>query len=73
MNPYENLANAIIIQAATDYRKALVDLKRNNNYKPAIDNKAECECFFHSAWFGILSQINPEMLISKIAKEVDRY
>ena len=27
-DPYENLANAIIVQAANDYRKALRDLKQ---------------------------------------------
>ena len=34
-DPYKNLANAIIIQAATDYRKALCQLKRNPKYEPA--------------------------------------
>lgn len=70
MTAYENLANAIIIQAATDYRKALIDLKRNSDYKPAIETKAECECFFRSDWFCVLSQVDPEMLISKLKMEV---
>ena len=32
-NPYENLANAIIINACNDYRNALKKNKRNPNNK----------------------------------------
>lgn len=71
MTPYENLANAIIIQAASDYRKALADLKRNSDYKMALETKAECECFFRSAWFSTLTQLNPDIIIQKIAKEIE--
>ena len=62
MNPYEELANAIILQAVKDYR--LHDDEQE---------LASIERFFRSGWFGVLTSINPEMLISKLRKEKVRY
>ena len=58
MNPYEELANAIVLQAVKDYR--LNDDERE---------LASIERFFRSSWFSTLTSINPEMLISKLRKE----
>lgn len=58
MNPYEELANAIVLQSVKDYR--LNEDKRE---------LASIERFFRSAWFSTLTSINPEMLISKLRKE----
>ena len=60
--PYENLANAIILQAVKDYR--LHDDEQE---------LASIERFFRSGWFSTLTSINPEMLISKLRKEKVRY
>ena len=60
--PYENLANAIVLQAVKDYR--LHDDEQE---------LASIERFFRSGWFGVLTSINPEMLISKLRKEKVRY
>lgn len=62
MNPYEELANAIVLQAVKDYRlhddeKELTSIER----------------FFRSDWFGVLTSIDPEMLITKLRKEKVRY
>lgn len=46
MTPYENLANAIIIQAVKDYRTALKTLKRNPDNMDAADTVNEVERFF---------------------------
>lgn len=62
MNPYEELANAIVLQAVKDYR--LHDDEQE---------LASIERFFRSSWFGTLTSINPEMLISKLRKEKVRY
>lgn len=62
MNPYEELANAIVLQAVKDYR--LHDDERE------LDS---LERFFCSSWFSMLTSINPEMLISKLRKEKVRY
>ena len=69
MNPYENLANAIIIQAAKDYKKALKVLKRNSRYEPALFMKCDCERYFRSAWFATLTNLNGELLMDSLKKE----
>lgn len=58
MNPYENLANAIILQAVKDYR--LTDDEQELQ---------EIERFFRSGWFGVLSKVDPEFLIKELRKE----
>lgn len=58
MKPYENLANAIILQAVKDYR--LSDDERELQ---------EIERFFRSGWFGVLSKVDPEFLIKELRKE----
>ncbi len=58
MNPYEDLANAIILQAAKDYR--LTDDEQQLQ---------EIERFFRSGWFGVLSKVDPEFLIKELRKE----
>ena len=49
MKPYENLANAIILQAVKDYRLSDDEWELQ-----------EIEHFFRSSWFGVLSKVNPE-------------
>ena len=58
MNPYEELANAIVLQAVKDYR--LTDDEAE---------LAEIELFFRSGWFGVLSKVDPEYLIRNLRKE----
>jgi len=58
MTPYEELANAIVLQAVKDYRL--------HDDEPEL---ASIERFFRSGWFGVLTNINPEMLIAKLRKE----
>lgn len=68
---YEDLANAIILQAVKDYRVALKCLKRNPRNKTAIADKGEIERFFRSDWFSVLTSVDGEMLIRSLNKEVD--
>ena len=48
MDQFEGLANAIVIQAAVDYRLALKHLRQNPDFQPAISRKHEVERFFRS-------------------------
>ena len=51
MEPYESLANAIIVQAVKDYREALQRLDRHpekNDYKAEVKS---LERFFCSGWY----------------------
>ena len=68
---YENLANAIILQAVKDYRMALKGLKANPRNWTAKADKDEIERFFRSQWYSALTDVNGEMLIRSLQKEVD--
>jgi len=68
-NPYEELANAIVLAAVKDYRKALKTLKKNPTSRSALDMKAECERFFLSQYFQILTSVDGERLMRKLQEE----
>lgn len=68
---YKNLANAIILQAAKDYRMALKSLKANPRNRTAMADKGEIERFFRSGWFSVLTSVDGEMLIRSLQMEVD--
>ena len=67
---YENLANAIILQAAKDYRKALRTISLNPHNRSAQYECRSIENFFLSGWFGVLTNLDPEILIKKLKAEV---
>ena len=71
MDPFERLANAIIIQAAADYRLALKQLRQNPLFQPAIRMSYEVERFFRSDWFSILTRINGIELLARLKTEVE--
>lgn len=64
---YEELANAIIIQATNDYRGLLTDLKPT-----ATVNVCELERFFKSEWFKLLTAVDGIRLMTAIRKECVR-
>ena len=68
---YENLANAIILQAVKDYRMVLKSLKSNSRNRTVQTDKAEIERFFRSQWYSALTSVDGEMLIRSLQKEVD--
>ena len=70
MNGYEELANAIILQAVKDYREALRLLSMNPNDKSAKRDQRNIERFFRSEWFKALTTIDGERLISELESEV---
>ena len=70
MNPYKELANAIIIQAVKDYRDAVERLRYTPDDKSAQHDERSIEKFFRSNWFSILSDLNGELLLKKLKEEV---
>ena len=68
---YENLANAIILQAVKDYRMALKSLKANSRNRTVQTDKAEIERIFRSQWYSTLTDVKGEMLILSLQKEAD--
>ncbi len=69
-NCYTRLANTIIIQAAKDYAKALRRLKKFPHDKESRYIKQDCERFFRSGWFEVLTELNGEVLIQRMNEEV---
>ena len=69
--PYENLANAIIVLAAKDYRAALRRQKRHPGSHETQHTIDRLEAFFWSAWFEVLTDVEGEYLIARIRKEVE--
>ena len=69
MNGYQALANGIIEQAVKEYREALRRLKKHPDDKAAMKEAMELEKFFHSSWYGVLTQVDPDYLIDRLRKE----
>ena len=69
-NPYEALANAIILQAVNDYRAALKKVKKNPSNREALDEALQIERFFKSQWYQVLTAVDGEYLINRLRKEV---
>ena len=66
---YENLAQAVILQAVKDYRTARKELKyhpKNKDTKLMIE---DCERFFRSDWCGVLTSVDGQMLLIKLQEE----
>lgn len=68
-NAYENLANAIILSAVKDYRRALKLLSKNPHSRSAAAAVHEMERFFCSEWYETLTSVDGEMLIRKLREE----
>lgn len=69
-DPYQNLANAIVAQAAEEYLSALKRLKKNPRNRTAMDDAMQLEKFFHSGWYEILTDVDPDYLIRKLREKV---
>ncbi len=68
-DPWENLANAIILQAVEDYREARKKHKKRPKNEEAKLMIADCEAFFRSDWFTALTNIDGEALLRKLQEE----
>ena len=66
MNPYDRIAERVVVQAVLDYRDTLQNLKRNSKNRACLEDKKELEEFFQSDWFCVLSDLNGKRLMKKI-------
>ena len=71
-DPYENLANAIVLQAVKDYREARKKLKKRKKNEDAKLMVEDCESFFRSDWFKALTNLDGEMLLKKLQEEENK-
>lgn len=69
-DPYERLANAIVLQAVDDYRRALKAVKRNPSNRTAIDEALQIERFFRSGWYSTLTSVDGEYLIRRLQEGI---
>ncbi len=69
-DPYERLANAIVLQAVADYRVALKKIKAYPKNREAISEALEIEKFFRSGWYSQLTDVDGEYLIRRLQDEI---
>lgn len=69
-DPYERLANAIILSAVSDYRAALRRIKKSPDNHLAIDEALQIEKFFRGQWYQCLTSVDGDFLISKLQEEI---
>ena len=67
--PYESLANAIVCQAAEDYRTVCEVLKTKPYNHYFQREKEKLIEFFNSEWFTYLTNIEPVALLESLNKE----
>lgn len=77
--PFDVLAIAIVEQAAKDYVKVIRKLWDKKltviQKRKLMLEKADLEGFFYSEWYGWLTDINPDRLISQcrvVAREKEK-
>lgn len=75
---YRDLANAVIVQAVTDYRADRKKLERIPMNQKEINEEREAkadmrriEKFFSSDWFGLLSGVDGDYILKRI-KAIDK-
>lgn len=71
MNHYEALANAIIEQAAKDYRTARKKLQKKPYHLASMRTVVEIEVFFHSDWFKVLTKVKGDLILKQLEEEFD--
>ena len=72
-DPYEEIANAIVLQACHDYQNAY----RRHLRRSGIVDKPDYELvalenFFRSDWYKILTSVDGEYLMERLRKEVQQ-
>ncbi len=67
---YEELANAIVVEACKDYRRALRKLEKKPRDKESLSTKRDCEKFFKGKWFKSLTNLDGQKLMEMLRKSV---
>lgn len=70
---WEDLANAIVLQALEDYSAACLRLEKRPARREWAERKRSIEHFFASCWFRCLSGADPRLLLETARKEKIRY
>lgn len=70
MEPYQALANAIVEMAVKDYKQALKYHFLHQDKEKYRAEVAELERFFRSGWYGMLTNLDGEVLMMGIRRMV---
>ena len=70
MESYQALANAIVELAVKDYKQALKQYSRFPSNKEYVDEAACLERFFRSGWYGMLTDLDGEYLMTGVRRMV---
>ena len=68
---YAELANAIVLQAFKDYRKALFKIVQEPEEWKHRSSKKKLERFFHSKWYRTLTDLDPAILMQEAKRQAD--
>ena len=68
---YQNLANAIVLLAVNDYKKALKTLSIYPKDRTVQYQKRQIEQFFLSEYYKLLTSVDGERLIRKLNEDVE--
>ena len=71
MNEWQQLANAIVLQAVKDYKAAQRALIKKPDSKKDKATIRECDRFFRSNWYEMLTDIKPDCLLRNVEGKVD--
>ena len=69
MECYQELANAIVLQAVKDYRILKPMLHKESMNRIVQAQMTEVRKFFQSRWFRQLTDLDPCLLLEKLSKE----
>ena len=69
MQCWEDLAIAVVMQAAEDYEAVCRKLEKRPDLKEALKEKRSLDRFFRSAWFHTLCSLDKETLLRMVRKE----
>jgi len=69
LDPWERLANAVVLRAVDDYRIAARKLKRDPGNGTAETDIRRLNRFFRSQWFEELTNVDGRLLLSRLQKE----
>ena len=70
---YQLLANAIVLQAANDWKRAVLEMGKaqpsSSTWMRWDYLRKQCEAFFLSAWCGKLTKLDGEYILDRLKKE----
>ena len=71
MSGYEALANAVVEQAAKDYRRARNRLDKDPYDFKGLRMRRDTERFFRSDWIKVLTSVSGEMILKMLEEEFE--